>query len=63
MAKTDRLQVRIDPVMKNQATELFDNLGMTVSDAVTLFIQQSLMTGGIPFRVTEKKIKNPSKVK
>lgn len=64
MAKTDRLQVRIDPETKRQATELFDGLDMTVSDAVTLFIRQSLMSGGLPFAVdlsrkTETYARNP----
>ena len=51
MAKTDRLVVRIEPEMKSEAAALFDNLGMTVSDAVTLFIRQSLISGGLPFAV------------
>ena len=51
MAKTERLQVRIDPETKSQATALFDDLGMTISDAVTLFIHQSIRTGGLPFSV------------
>lgn len=51
MAKTDRLVVRIEPETKSAAAELFENLGMTVSDAVTLFIRQSLISGGLPFAV------------
>lgn len=52
MAKTDRLQVRIEPEVKAQANALFGNLGMTTSDAVMLFIHHSLNKGGLPFSVT-----------
>lgn len=48
-AKTERLYVRIDPETKTRATALFDNMGITVTDAVTMFIQQSLISGGLPF--------------
>ena len=51
MAKTDRLVVRIEPETKSEAAALFNNLGLTVSDAVTLFIRQSLISGGLPFAV------------
>lgn len=49
--KTDRLQVRIDPNEKERAMALFDSLGLTVSDAVTLFIRKSLIANGLPFSV------------
>lgn len=66
-AKTERLYVRIDPETKTKATALFDNMGITVTDAVTMFIQQSLISGGLPFHVdasckTEKHVR-PSQVK
>lgn len=51
MAKTERLQVRIEPEVKAQANALFENLGMTTSDAVMLFIHHALNKGGLPFSV------------
>ena len=59
MAKTDRLFVRIDPTTKMEAVQLFDTLGISVTDAVTLFIQHSLASGGLPFNV-DNTIKNKS---
>ncbi len=53
MAKTERLHVRIDRETKLQATKLFDDMGITVTDAITLFIQQSLTSGGLPFDVEQ----------
>lgn len=51
MTKTERLQIRIDPETKAEATALFGAMGMTVTDAVSLFIHQSLISKGLPFNV------------
>ena len=51
MAKTTRLQIRIDPETKTRADELFDSVGLNTSSAVNLFIQQALRIGGLPFNV------------
>lgn len=50
-AKTERLHVRIDSKTKTEATELFDGLGITITDAVTLFLRESLASGGRAFTV------------
>jgi DNA-damage-inducible protein J len=49
MLKTADLNIQIDSEMKNGAEQLFSSLGITLSDAVTIFLRQSLMTGGLPF--------------
>jgi len=51
MGKTANLNIRIDPNTKDQAEKLFSNFGLTVSDAVNMFIHQSIIYGGIPFAV------------
>lgn len=51
MSKSTRLQVRMIPETKKRANELFESLGLTMSDAVTLFIHESLRVGGIPFPI------------
>ena len=51
MPKTANLNVRIDPDVKKQAEELFADLGITISDAVNMFIHQALIYGGLPFDV------------
>ena len=45
------IQVRIDDNLKEQASILFDNLGMDLSTAVRMFLKKSVQIGGIPFDV------------
>lgn len=51
MAKTSNLNIRIDPETKQGAERLFSNFGITVSDAINIFLRQSLMVGGLPFEM------------
>ncbi|MEG2000360.1 MAG: type II toxin-antitoxin system RelB/DinJ family antitoxin [Evtepia sp.] len=51
MAKTSNLNIRIDPSIKEQVEQLFSNFGMNVTDAVNIFLHQSLIYGGLPFEV------------
>ncbi len=51
MAKTAKLNIRIDPKTKEAAEKLFSNFGITITDAVNMFLHQSLLTGGLPFSV------------
>ena len=44
-------QIRIDPTIKQQATELFASLGMDMSSAVNIFLHQCVLRGGLPFSV------------
>ena len=50
MAKTPT-QIRIDADIKQQATDLFNNLGLDMSSAVNLFLHQCVLRGGLPFTV------------
>ena len=43
--------VRIDENIKNQATELFSQLGMDMSSAMNIFLRPCVMRGGLPFDV------------
>ena len=51
MAKTASLNIRIDPETKRSAEKLFGSFGITITDAVNMFLHQSLMLGGLPFEV------------
>ena len=44
-------QVRIDEQLKKQSAELFSSLGLDMSGAITLFLKQCVLRGGIPFAV------------
>ena len=53
MPKTASFQMRINPEVKQRAEEIFARCGLTLTDAVNIFLQQSLNTGGLPFLVTQ----------
>lgn len=53
MAKTANINVRIDPETKASAEELFASFGITVSDAINIFLRKSIMEGGLPFEVKQ----------
>ena len=55
MAKTSSLNIRIDPETKAGAEMLFGSFGITVTDAVNMFLRQSLMVGGLPFDLKQTK--------
>jgi addiction module RelB/DinJ family antitoxin len=46
------IQFRTDDQTKAAFTALFDRLGITMSEAINLFLRQSIMRGGIPFTLT-----------
>lgn len=76
MAKTDTINIRIEPKLKKEVEETLNDLGMNIADAVTVFFKQVVMTESIPFaikkynketieaiRETKKMMKNPDKYK
>lgn len=53
MAKTEYINMRIEPELKKQATELFDSIGLTTTDAINLFLLKCINERGIPFAVSQ----------
>ncbi|MDD2973362.1 MAG: type II toxin-antitoxin system RelB/DinJ family antitoxin [Lachnospiraceae bacterium] len=51
MAKTANINVRIDAETKAAAEKLFASFGITVTDAINIFLRKSIMEGGLPFEV------------
>jgi len=51
MAKTSAVSARIDPLLKKSAEEIFRDLGLTTSQAITLFYRQVEINEGLPFAV------------
>lgn len=47
--KTATFQMRINPEVKKKAERLYAGYGLTLTDAVNIFIQQSLREDGLPF--------------
>ena len=52
-AKTDMFRMRINPVIRQSIEAVYAKNGLTLTDAVNVFFQQSLNAGGFPFQVTE----------
>ena len=48
---TTPTQIRVDADIKKQATALFNELGLDMSNAVNLFLHQCVLRGGLPFNV------------
>jgi addiction module RelB/DinJ family antitoxin len=51
MKNTTNLNIRIDADLKRRAEALFNELGMNLSTAMTIFLKNSLRYGGIPFEL------------
>jgi DNA-damage-inducible protein J len=43
--------IRLDREIKESADKLFDDLGMSLSTAVNIFVRQALRQGSIPFDI------------
>lgn len=56
MAKTDTLNIRIEPELKKEVEETLNDLGMNIADAVTIFFKQIVMTESIPFIIRKPKL-------
>jgi len=48
---TTPTQIRIDANIKQEATDIFGNLGLDMSSAVNIFLHQCVLRGGLPFTV------------
>ena len=55
MAKTETINIRIEPNLKKQAEETLNYLGLTMSEAVNLFFKQVVINEGIPFEIKRPK--------
>jgi DNA-damage-inducible protein J len=52
------VQVRIDHETRQQASELFERLGLDIPTAIRMFLKQSIEANGLPFqpRIAERDI-------
>lgn len=49
---TVNVTIRMDENLKKQADELFSDLGLSLSSAITMFAKQAVREQRIPFEVT-----------
>ena len=49
--ETTTVSIRIDKDLKSKSERLFDELGLNISSAFTIFLKQSVRENGLPFAV------------
>jgi len=49
MTKTASLNIRLNPEVKKTAEAVYAHYGLSLAEAVTVFIHQSCNLGGLPF--------------
>jgi DNA-damage-inducible protein J len=55
MSKSASINMRIDPEFKEKAENLFGELGLSTTEAINIFLHQSVLQGGLPFEVKNYK--------
>ena len=48
------ISIRMEDKLKQQAEELFSDLGMNLTTAITIFVKQSIREQRIPFEITRE---------
>jgi DNA-damage-inducible protein J len=51
MAKSEMIRARVEPGLKHEAEAVLERLGMTPTEAITLFYKQVSLHRGLPFPV------------
>ena len=49
MAKTAMIRARVEPELKQEAEKVFTTLGLSPTEAITLFYKQTALHNGLPF--------------
>ena len=62
MAKTANINLRIEPSTKAKAEALFSSFGITVTDAINIFLNTSIMEGGFPFQIQQPRYNDQTEV-
>lgn len=54
MSSTTNVSIRMDSNLKREAENLFTDLGLNMTSALTMFIRQAVRTQSIPFEITRQ---------
>ena len=57
--KTSTIHLRVEPAIKADVEKLLDRLGLSTTDAINIFLNQIVLTGGLPFPV---KVPRPNEI-
>lgn len=55
MAKTDTLHIRVEPIVKQKAEKTLNDLGLSITEAINVFLNQVILNEGIPFEIKKPK--------
>jgi len=63
MIKSARKQtsIKVDPKAWESAKEIFAGYGISVSDAINIFLHKVQKVGGLPFEMRDEEYKEPTK--
>jgi DNA-damage-inducible protein J len=53
MARTANINVRTEPQTKTIAESIYSSFGLSLSDAINVFLNMSIMEGGFPFEIRQ----------
>ena len=56
MAKTDILHIRVEPSVKKKAEATLNDLGLSITEAINVFLNQVILNDGIPFEIRKPRI-------
>lgn len=62
MAKTATINMRVSPETKSAAEEIYSSFGMTLTEAINVFLHKSIMVGGLPFEVRQPRYNKTTEV-
>lgn len=51
MTKSAMIRARVDPALKQEVEDIFEALGLSATQAITLFYQQVKWARGLPFEL------------
>jgi DNA-damage-inducible protein J len=49
-----QVNIRIDDELKARADDIFEELGLNMTTAFTMFVRHTIRQGGIPFEITTR---------
>ena len=52
---TSAINIQVDSDTKKQATDILNNLGLSMSTAINIFLKQVIKRDGIPFEIVNNK--------
>ena len=51
MAKTSTIYARVEPSVKEKAESILEQLGIPMSNAISIFLRQVVIQNGLPFEI------------